>query len=270
MERRLEIAGEVTTSMVDVDGARLYCKEAGHGLPVLLIAGGTADADCWMDAFERLAAHTRAIAYDRRGHSRSSQPPIASLARHADDARSLLGQLNAAPATVVGWSIGGVIALDLAIKSPRLVRNLVLIEPPFHARKEFDLGFLATFARVMLLRRLKGDRAAAEAFKRFADGGSWDLLPESARDSMLGNARALMADLDAGTGEYLSERDVQGVTCPVLLLYGSEGPSILRRPIKRLARLLPNAEARQVRGAGHLMHFDKPVGFVDAVLSTAR
>ena len=270
MEHRLETAGKVTTRVMDVEGARIYYKEAGHGLPIFLIAGGTADADCWMDTFERLAAHNRVIAYDRRGHSRSSQPPSTTLARHADDARRLLGQLNAAPATVVGWSIGGVIALDLAIKTPELVRNLVLIEPPFHARREFDPGFLVTLARVMLLRRLKGDRAAAEAFKRFADGPSWDLLPESARESMLGNAHALMADLDAGTGEYLSERDVQGITCPVLLLYGSEGPSILRRPIKQLARLLPNAEARQIRGAGHLLHFDRPDEFVDAVLSTAR
>jgi pimeloyl-ACP methyl ester carboxylesterase len=122
----------------------------------------------------------------------------------------------------------------------------------------------------MLLRRLKGDRAAAEAFKRFADGPSWDRLPESTRDAMLGNAPALMADLDSGTGEYLSDHEVHGLECAVLLLYGSEGPSILRRPIVRLAKLLPMAETRQVQGAGHLMHFDRPDEFVEAVLSMAR
>lgn len=270
MEHRLETAGMVTTRVVDVEGARIYYKEAGHGFPIFLIAGGTADADCWMDTFGRLAAHNRVIAYDRRGHSRSSGPPSSDWSRHADDARALLHVLNAVPVTVVGWSGGGLIALDLAIKTPELVRNLALIEPPFHAMKDFDPGFLLTFARVMLLRRLKGDQAAAEAFKRFVDGPSWERLPESSREAMLSNARALMADLDAGSGEYMSDHDVRGVNCPVLLLYGSDSPPILRRPIKRLAQLLPKAEVRQVEGSGHLMHFDRPDEFVEAVLSMAR
>ncbi len=272
MEHRLENAGRTTTTtgVVEVEGARLYYKEAGHGHPIFLIAGGAADADCWMEAFERLAAQNRVIAYDRRGHSRSSGPPSSDWSRHADDARTLVRQLNAVPVTVVGWSGGGLIALDLAIKTPELVRNLVLIEPPFHAMKDFDPGFLLIFAKVILLRRLKGDQAAAETFKRFVDGPSWERLPESVRDAMLGNARALMADLDAGSGEYMSEHDVRGVKCPVLLLYGNDSPSVLRRPIMRLAKLLPMAEARQINGAGHLMHFDRPDEFVEAVLRTAR
>ncbi len=259
----------VSTGVARVNGAELYYKEAGKGASILLIAGGTGDADSWLASFDRLALRCRVIAYDRRGHSRSSGPPSSDLHLHAEDAAALLAQVDASPATVVGWSGGGLIALDLAIEHPEMVRSLVLVEPPLHAKKDFDLGFLLTFARVLLLRRIRGDRAAARAFKRFVDGDSWDRLPADAREAMLGNASALMADLDAGTGEHLTVEKIKGLTCPVVLLYGTQSPKILHRPIQRLAAWLPQAEVEVVAGAGHLMHFDRPAEFEAAILRAA-
>lgn len=254
---------------IHVSGAELYYREAGAGTPLLLIAGGTGDADSWFGSFDRLAERHRVIAYDRRGHTRSSGPLSSDLHEHAEDAAALLTQLGAAPATVVGWSIGGVLALDLAIGHPALVRNLVLIEPPLHARGDFDPGFLLTFAKVSLLRRIRGDRAAAAVFKRFVDGASWGRLPAGARDAMLNNSSALMADLDAGTGEHLTREMIQGLRCPVMLLYGTDSPPVLHRPTQRLSAWLPHAEVQVVSGAGHLMQFDQPAQFESAVLRAA-
>lgn len=257
------------TGTIDVGTAKLYYREAGAGTPLLLIAGGTGDADSWFGSFDRLAERYRVIAYDRRGHTRSSGPPSSDLHQHAEDAAVLLGQLEATPATIVGWSMGGVIALDLAIGHPELVRSLVLIEPPLHAKGDFDPGYLLTFAKVMLLRRIRGDRAAALAFKRFVDGASWDRLPAEARQAMLNNSSALMADLDAGTGEHLTPAVIQGLTIPVLLLYGTDSPPVLHRPIDRLSGWLPNVEIQAVPGAGHLMQFDRPVEFESAIMRAA-
>lgn len=257
------------TGTIDVGTAELYYREAGGGTPLLLIAGGTGDADSWFGSFDRLAERHRVIAYDRRGHTRSSGPPSSDLHQHAEDAARLLARLEATPATIVGWSMGGVIALDLAIGHPELVRSLVLIEPPLHAKSDFDPGFLLTFAKVMLLRRIRGDRAAAVAFKRFVDGASWDRLPGAARQAMLKNSSALMADLDAGTGEHLTRVMIEGLKVPVLLLYGSESPPALHRPVQRLSAWLPDAEVQLVPGAGHLMQFDRPAEFESAVLRAA-
>lgn len=268
--RLAKVTSGGVTGRVGVGGVELYYKEAGAGTPLLLIPGGSGDADSWFGSFERLAQRHRVIAYDRRGHTRSSGSPSSDLHQHAEDAAALLTQLRAAPATVVGWSIGGVLALDLAMGHPELVRSLVLIEPPLHAKSDFDLGFVLTFARVMLLRRIRGDRAAAEAFKRFVDRGSWNRLPAGAREAMLKNSPALMADLDAGTGEYLTPAMLQGVTCPVLLLYGTDSPPVLHRPIQRLSAWLPDAEVQVVTGAGHLMQFDQPDQFESAVLRAAE
>src|SRR4051794_20501637 len=108
----------------------LACDVLGDGPPVLLIHG-TAPR-LWESLPERLAAQHRVIAYDRRGFGGSTHPPIKSLTVHADDAATLL---DGEPAVVVGWSIGAVVALELAVRHPAAVERIVAIEPPLHAAR---------------------------------------------------------------------------------------------------------------------------------------
>jgi pimeloyl-ACP methyl ester carboxylesterase len=83
------------------------------------VHGSGSYADVWSPVVEGLARSCRVIAYDRRGFARSSAAPRGRLADQARDAAELLEALSASPATVVGWSAGGVIALDLAASLPR-------------------------------------------------------------------------------------------------------------------------------------------------------
>src|SRR5688572_10182027 len=111
---------------------------AGSGPPVLLIHGTGGDAGQFAGVVSALASSHRAIAYDRRGHSKSAGEMHAKkgyYGRHADDAADLLRRLDAAPATVVGWSAGGIVALALALRHPAVVERLVLYEPPLHSKR---------------------------------------------------------------------------------------------------------------------------------------
>ena len=85
------------------------------------------------DSHEDLARDHRVILYDRRGFSRSGPRRTRRLRDHVVDAAALLAGLNAQPATIVGWSMGGVIALGLAIQHPGAVASVVVIEPPLHS-----------------------------------------------------------------------------------------------------------------------------------------
>src|SRR4051812_15389764 len=116
--------------VVTVDGVDLDYEERGSGPPVLLVHGTA--ARLWGAAIDELAPCGRVIDYDRRSFGASVHPPPADLGRHREDAAALLRALDLPPALVVGWSIGGVVALDLAIEHPELVRALVLIEPPLY------------------------------------------------------------------------------------------------------------------------------------------
>lgn len=104
----------------------------GDGPTILLIHGGAEDADMLAPQAAALAAHGwRAVAYDRRGTGSSTREdwPGAGADQHADDAAALLRELGAVPATVLGFSSGGVVALALAARHPDVVREVIAWEP---------------------------------------------------------------------------------------------------------------------------------------------
>lgn len=104
----------------------------GTGHPVLLVHGGAEDASMHARQAEALAARGfRAIRYDRRGTGASTRAdwPGGGADQHADDAAALLRELDAVPATVLGFSSGGVVALALAARHPEVVREVIAWEP---------------------------------------------------------------------------------------------------------------------------------------------
>jgi pimeloyl-ACP methyl ester carboxylesterase len=256
--------------VVAVDGVELFFTERGSGSPILLVHGFGGNADVWGEAFDLLAQDHRVVAYDRRGFTRSAHAPVDEFQRHREDAAALLRELDAAPATVVGWSNGGLIALDLAVHAPELVAALVLQEAPLHRKRHPGLRQMRAVISAQLLSRVKDERAASEAFLRWAlrytsGGTGYDRLPDSLRQQMLGNGPANMADLAAGTGEHLTKEQIAGITCPVVCVTGELSDRAFARATDYIAGLVPSAEVKRIPGAGHGMHLERPADFAAAV-----
>jgi pimeloyl-ACP methyl ester carboxylesterase len=107
-------------------------RTTGTGPPVLLIHGGAEDASMHAAQAEAIAARGfRVVSYDRRGTGASTREgwPGGGADQHADDAAALLRALDAVPATVLGFSSGGVVALALAARHPEVVREVIAWEP---------------------------------------------------------------------------------------------------------------------------------------------
>ena len=118
------VEGEAT-GMADVNGIKLFYATIGEGSPVVLLHGGLANSDYWGNQVRALAPTHRVILMDSRGHGRSTrnaEPYGYDLM--ADDVVGLLDVLKVPRADIVGWSDGGIIALDLAMRHPDRVGKI--------------------------------------------------------------------------------------------------------------------------------------------------
>ena len=123
-------ASEPTIQRPEIEGARIYTEVRGSGKPVLLIGAADEDAEVYRGIAERLAVAITVVTYDRRGTGRSDRAnwPTDSR-RHADDAAAVITSLNLTNVVVMGASAGGIVALRLALRHPRLLKAVLCYEP---------------------------------------------------------------------------------------------------------------------------------------------
>ncbi len=116
---------------IAVDGAELAVSTWGSGPPVLVLPGGCGAANSYAALYEELAATYTVVAFDRRGHFRSTGRIAAAMpiARLADDAAAVVKRVFGKAVAVFGTSAGAVAGLELTARYPELVRGLIAHEP---------------------------------------------------------------------------------------------------------------------------------------------
>lgn len=145
---------EVQAGTTEVRDGQLYYEVRGRGTPILLIQGGISEGGATEQLATQLAQHHQVISYDRRGLSRSpanDDVPV-TMALHAEDAAHLLAGLTDQPAVVLGPSIAGLIALNLAVQYPEQAAMVIAHEPPMASivrdpTREAELDEVTTMAR---------------------------------------------------------------------------------------------------------------------------
>lgn len=240
-----------------VNGIELHYEERGEGGSILCIHGAGSSALVWEPALEELGQLGRVIAYDRRGCARSVRPQPyehTTVAEQADDAAALLDSLDAGPAVVVARSYGGAVATDLALRHPRQVRALALLEGDalgLSSRAlEWTRGMRARLREVA--ERQGVEEVAAALIAEVADMDTWQGFPEEVRQVLSANGPALLAELHY-VDEPLPDADaIAAIAVPALLVAASESPPEQHEMTAAMAAALPNARTVTV-GGGHLV-----------------
>ncbi len=237
---------------------------AGDGPTVVFVHQGIADGRVWEPQWSSLGAYRR-IRLDLRsfGHSAVGRLPLA----HARDVAGLLDRLGVRGAALVGGSLGGRVALELAVARPELVAALVLIgsglpghdwssavEGYAHAEDEaVSRGDLAAAAEVNLRMWVDGPRRTPDQ----VDPG----VREAMR-TMLLRALELQAPVWADLDEDLLVPDVGErlgeIRVPTLVLVGDEDVEDMQAIAARLAEAVPGARRAPIAGAAHVPNLERP------------
>lgn len=254
-------------------GEALEVTVTGDGPPVLLLHGFTGSSAGWSAIVEGLDVRHRVVVPDLLGHGRSDAPHDPAryvLSRQSGVLASLLAELDAQPATVVGYSMGTRLALSLAVEHPAAVCALVLESP--------SAGIADPIARGR--RRNDDERWARlleeEGMNAFVD--AWESQPLFAGEATLPPATrerrrservaqdplALAASLrGAGHGamEPLHDR-LESIGVPTLIVAGGRDPVGLDRA-RDVAGHIPAARLTVVADAGHAAHVERPHALLD-------
>lgn len=251
---------------VFVNNINMHYVEAGNGAPLLLLHGVGGSHEMWLPIIPELSRSHRVIAADHRGHGASDKPRGQYTVRlFCDDWLALVEALKADRAHVLGISLGGAIAMRLAVESPHRVGSLILVDTWAYPHPEFlamlrqrlqklDAGDLPGYAEVAI------PQVFSDRFVR--------ANPQAMADYRARVVRATVHSLRSAIGACMSH-DMQEVLAriraPTLVVTGSEDCLIPPFHAEYLERAIPNASLAVIEGSGHIPNLEAPGRFLEVV-----
>jgi pimeloyl-ACP methyl ester carboxylesterase len=216
-----------------VDGLRLYYECSGQGFPVVIVPGMGADTRLFRAVAQQLSSLHQVVVFDPRGGGRSDKPPGPyCMQQMTGDLRGLIAALDLGLCDVVGYSMGGRVALNFAANYPREVRRLVLA---------------ATSARVTPPPTLSARWFAMEVLSRVPTPHWFDPQPRRAFEAQ----RQVSVDFD---GRALLSK----VKAPTLVVYAKKD------------RMVPAELATELGTIPHCEQITLPGGHLSLVMLHSR
>jgi pimeloyl-ACP methyl ester carboxylesterase len=243
----------------------LWVERAGDGPDVLLIAGLGDPAEAWQFQLDGLADRYRITAFDNRGTGRTPLPdgPL-TVPGMADDAAAVLRALDVPVAHVAGFSGGSVIAQELALRHPDLVRSLVLVST--WARPDAYFRAMLESWRWMAA-AAPGPRAFLAAFllwvytgRAHADGTVARLIDDTLAFPHQATTAAIQATVDALLAHETADR-LNEIAVPTLVVAGGEDICTPPRLGRLVAELIPGARFEILAGEAHQPFQEAPDAF---------
>jgi pimeloyl-ACP methyl ester carboxylesterase len=270
------------TATLTLSGRRVRYRDEGQGTPVLLLHGIGRSLEDWIDQHERLSGHDlRVISVDLAGFGESD--PLAgaySLAALATHVESFLDELGLAePAHVVGNSLGGAVALQLASQAPQRVRSLVAVNSAGFGREVAAMVRLLSIRPLGQLLMSRPSLGAARRLElslfddptfvtdeRVALGFRLARRPEGTRvfldtAAALGSFRGAHEEWRGTLVDAVARLDV-----PILVVWGDHDKIFPASHLEAAGRLLPDARTHLFANTGHMPHIERADELADLVL----
>lgn len=248
-----------------VNGVDLHYLQSGEGDDVLLLCGLGDDVTAWDGQAAAFSQSHRVTVVDNRGVGRSSLPDGEFTVRDmAADAIALCDAVGVGPAHVMGFSMGGAIAQELAIARPDLTRSLVIVGSWAYSDRLFRtfIESSAYFAGIADDDRMFLMYFLASTYSRavFEDG-----RVDAFCDAMLANPHPQSTEAFQRTARAILGHDTRerlgAIGVPTLVLYGEEDVICPPRHSREIASLIPGAKLVGVPAQAHQPFQEDPAAF---------
>ncbi len=230
----------VSSGYTDVNGIRLFHAEWGEGSPVILLHGGLGSIEAWAYQIPLMAEDHRAIAIDSRGHGRSTRDATTySYALMASDVLALMDEMSIDQAAFVGWSDGGIIALELAINHPDRISKALVLGTNYNLEGiDHSVDTNAVFGEYVT--QAAGLYAEISATPDGFDG--------------------FVNDISAmwGSQPDFSEDQLKAAGAPFTVVQALEDEAIIDEHAEKMAALLPAATYVPLDGVSHFAMWQDP------------
>lgn len=278
------------SEFVQLGRLRAHHTHGGHGAPVVFIHGlGSSGYMEWRLNLEEFAGRHRVFAPDLPGYGRTDKPRVRyTIPYFARFIQRYMEDRRIRSATVVGASLGGRVALEVALQSPALVRKLVLVNTlglgrPQVRMTQFAYG-LVTLPRVgeaamrfagdalrwaspRLVRRVAGRYAgvSSDLDRAMDDEYLEDLREmyavEGFRDAYLSTLRSLIHPRALLGGHHDVSERLNELKIPVQLIWGADDPLFPVAHAERAVTLIERSRLAVIQGAGHTPQSERPEEF---------
>jgi len=257
------VSPPVTEHLRTVNGLEFLVDDQGAGPVVLLAHGMWCDASMFAELAADLARDHRVLVPDLRGHGRTAVPEAPwTIADLADDLRALLDDFQVERALVAGFSMGGMAAVDFALRYPDRLSALALMGTSAAADEWLrvtEIRALATLIAKAGRPRFLGREAARSTFSAAfrqehpAAVTRWEHAVQAMpREALVAALRAV--------GERPSRLDrLEEIRVPTLIITGSEDRILNPRWSLAMARRIPRARLAAFPGVGHAIPMERPV-----------
>jgi pimeloyl-ACP methyl ester carboxylesterase len=225
------------------------------GSPRVVLVHGSLDRSAAFARTARRLADLTTIRYDRRGYGRSLAAGVCTT--FDEQVTDLATVVAGVPVVVVGHSLGGVVALAFAARSPELAQAVVAYEAPMPWLDWWPSNTAGGSALA------DGDAAeAAERFMRRIVGDvTWEALPPRTREQRRAEGPALVAELRSLRPPNPAPYDAAALAMPVVAVHGTRSRPHHQRSARMLADACPRGVLHVVEGADHGAHLTHPEAF---------
>ena len=251
---------------LNLDSADIYYEIHGEGDPLILIHGLGSSTRDWELQIPAFSSQFQVIALDLRGHGKSTKPPGPySMALFAEDTARLIKELGAEPAHILGISLGGMVAFQLALDYPDLVRSLIVVNGTPEIVPRTIKEKIAIWQRLLIVRlvgmRKMGEVLGERFFPREDQTAMREIFIERwAENDQPAYLEAIKAVIGWSVIDKLGE-----ISCPTLVI-GSDGDYFPTTDKETYTKKIPGAELIIVKDSLHALPAEKPAEFNKIVI----